>query len=232
MTHKIKWLGHAACQVTTAGGRVILIDPWLSGNPCCPLRPEEITAADLILVTHDHYDHMGEDIPGIVERTGALVIAVPEVAARLQAAGVGQENVIHGVGMNVGGQVEVKGIKILMTEAHHSSPSGLAVGYLITLEDGKNIYHAGDTGIFAGMELLGKLYPLELALLPIGGAFVMDAYQAAFSLTLLRVRKVVPIHYQTFPVLAQGPEEFVRLAREKAPGTEVIVMEPGDELLL
>jgi len=231
MPHKIKWLGHAACQITTAEGKVILIDPWISGNPCCPAKAEEIDKADLILVTHDHYDHMGEDIPAIVKRTGAVVIAAPEVAGRLQTAGVSQENIIHGIGMNVGGQVEVKGIKVLMTEAHHSAPSGSAVGYIVTLEDGKNIYHAGDTGIFASMELLGRLYPLELALLPVGGVFVMDAYQAAFALTLLRPRKAIPIHYQTFPILAQSPEDFVRLAREKAPATEVIAMKPGDECL-
>lgn len=217
MPHKVKWLGHAACQITTAGGRVILIDPWITGNPCCPIKKDDIGKIDAILVTHDHFDHLGTDIPELVRATGAVVIAQPELASALQKAGVGAENIINGIGMNIGGQVEAAGVKVIMTQAFHSGTAGNAVGYIVVLEDGKTVYHAGDTGIFASMELLGKIYHIDLALLPIGSVFVMDPLQAAYSLTLLKPDKVIPIHYATFPVLVQDADEFIKLAGEKAP---------------
>ncbi|TYO96040.1 metal-dependent hydrolase [Desulfallas thermosapovorans] len=229
MPNSVKWLGHAACQVTTTGGCVILIDPWITGNPGCPVKKEDIGKVDIILVTHDHFDHMGTDIPDLVRATGAKVIGQPELVGILQEAGVPAENT---VGMNIGGQVEVAGIKVTMTQAFHSATAGDAVGYIITLEDGKTIYHAGDTGIFASMELLGRIYSIDLALLPIGSVYVMDPLQAAYSLTLLKPGKVVPIHYGTFPVLVQDAGEFVKLAGEKAPGVPVEVLKPGQEIVI
>lgn len=232
MPHRVKWLGHAACQITTEQGKVILIDPWITGNPKCPVKKEDIKRADVILVTHDHFDHMGTDIPDLVKATGATVIGQPELVRTLQGAGVKAENIIFGMGMNIGGQVEVAGIKVTMTEALHSSGAGEPAGYIVTLEDGKTIYHAGDTGIFATMELLGKIYNLDLALVPIGSVFVMDPVQAAYSLTLLKPKKAVPIHYGTFPVLVQDAEEFAKLAHEKAPEVKVEVIKPGEEVLV
>ncbi|AGL03112.1 metal-dependent hydrolase [Desulfoscipio gibsoniae] len=232
MSHSIKWLGHAACQITTSSGCVILIDPWITGNPSCPVKKEEIGKVDVILVTHDHSDHMGSDIPDLVKDTGATVIAQPELAGALQEAGVSAENIIYGMGMNIGGQVEVAGVKVVMTQAFHSGTAGEAVGYIVILEDGKTVYHAGDTGIFASMELLAKIYNIDLALLPIGSVFVMDPLQAAYSLTLLKPGKVVPIHYKTFPILVQDAGEFVKLAGEKAPEVQVAVLQPGEEVLL
>lgn len=232
MSHSVKWLGHAAFQITSEKGIVVLVDPWITGNPSCPIAKEDIKRADLILVTHDHFDHVGTDIPDLVKATGATVIAQPELANALKEAGVGEENIIFGMGMNIGGQVEAAGIKVTMTHAHHSSTAGDPVGYIIILEDGKTIYHAGDTGIFAGMELLGKLYNIDLALIPIGSVFVMDPLQAAFSLTLLKPKKAVPMHYKTFPILVQDPGEFINLAGEKAPGVKVLAINPGGEVLI
>lgn len=229
MANSVKWLGHAACQITTGRGKVVLIDPWITGNPSCPVKKEEIKKADLILITHDHFDHLGSDLPDLVKATGAVVIAQPELTAAIQQSGVSQENIIFGMGMNIGGQVEVAGIKVTMTHAFHSGTAGGAVGYIITLEDGKTVYHSGDTGIFADMEIFGRLYHIDLALLPIGSVFVMDPVQAAFSLTLLKPKKVVPIHYKTFPILVQDAGQFVSLAREKAPETRVEVLNPGEE---
>ncbi len=230
MANSVKWLGHAACAITSEGGKVVLVDPWITGNPSCPVKREEIGKADLILVTHDHFDHLGSDIPDLVKATGAVVIAQPELANTLQQSGVSQENIIFGMGMNIGGQVEVAGIKVIMTQAFHSGTAGNAVGYIVVLEDGKTVYHAGDTGIFADMEIFGKLYNIDLALLPIGSVFVMDPVQAAFSLTLLKPKKAVPIHYGTFPILVQDAGEFVNLARTRAPETEVVVIKPGQEV--
>lgn len=232
MTHSVKWLGHAACQITSESGKVVLIDPWITGNPSCPVKKEDITRADLILVTHDHFDHLGSDMPDLVKATGAVVIAQPELANALQQAGVSAENIIFGMGMNIGGQVIVSGIRVTMTQAFHSSTAGSPVGFVVILEDGKTVYHAGDTGVFADMEILGKLYNPDLALLPIGSVFVMDPVQAAFSLTLLKPKKAVPIHYGTFPILVQDAESFVKLAREKAPETVVEVLKPGQEVFI
>lgn len=232
MPHSVKWLGHAACQITTASGKVILIDPWLTGNPTCPVKKDDLQRVDLILVTHDHFDHIGTDIPDLVKATGATVIAQPELAGVLQEAGVAAENIIFGMGMNIGGRVEAAGVQVVMTQAFHSGTAGSAAGYIIILEDGKTIYHAGDTGIFSDMELLGRIYNIDVALLPIGSVFVMDPVQAAFSLTLLKPGRVVPIHYGTFPILVQDAAEFVKLAGEKAPGVKVEAIKPGQEIVL
>ncbi|MFZ5649151.1 MAG: metal-dependent hydrolase [Bacillota bacterium] len=232
MPNNVKWLGHSAFQITTGTGKVILIDPWITGNPACPVKKEDISKADIILVTHDHFDHMGSDIPDLVKATGATVIAQPELAGVLKESGVAPDNIIYGMGMNVGGQVEVAGVKITMTHAVHSSTAGDPVGYLIFLEDGKTIYHAGDTGVFAGMGVLGSLYNIDLALLPIGSVFVMDPLQAAHSLTLLKPRMAVPMHYGTFPILVQDAGEFVSLSGEKAPEVKIEAIKPGEEVLV
>lgn len=232
MSHSVKWLGHAACQITTVKGTTILIDPWITGNPACPIKKEDIKKADIILVTHDHSDHMGSDIPYLVSATGATVVAQPELASLIQESGVKAENILYGMGMNIGGRVELCGISIIMTQALHSGTAGEAVGYILILEDGKTIYHAGDTGIFAGMGLLGSIYSIDLALVPIGSVFVMDPMQAAVSLTLLKPRIAMPIHYRTFPILVQDAGEFIKLAGEKAPEVSVATPEPGEEILL
>ncbi len=233
MSYCIKWLGHAACQITSNEGKVILIDPWITGNPSCPIKKEDILKADLILVTHDHLDHIGTDIPALVEATGATVLVQPELVRVLVEAGVNKNNIVnYGSGMNIGGQVAVHDIKVSMTQAMHSSAVGTPVGFMITLEDGTNIYHAGDTGIFASMELLGEMYKIDLAFLPIGSVFVMNPVQAAYSLRLLKPSKVVPIHYRTFPILVQDPEEFISLAHEKAPDVKVLALKAGEQIVL
>ena len=214
MPHSVKWLGHSAFQITTSEGTVILIDPWITGNPSCPVKREEILKADLILVTHDHFDHLGADIPALVEATNAICLVQPELCAVLQEAGVKSDNIIFGMGMNIGGYVTVKDIKVTMTQAIHSCNAGTPAGFMICLEDGKTIYHSGDTGIFSGMALLGEIYDIDLALLPIGSVFVMDPVQASYSLNLLKPKKVVPIHYMTFPILTQYAGDFIKLAGE------------------
>lgn len=227
--HQVKWLGHSACLITSQQGTTILIDPWITGNPSCPVQKEDLGRIDIILVSHDHFDHIGTDIPALAEASGATVVVQPELIAGLLEAGVKRDHIIFsGMGMNIGGTVEIKGMKITMTQALHSSTAGSPCGFVITLEDGKTIYHAGDTGIFAGMELLGEMYHLDLALVPVGSVFVMDPVQAAYSLRLLKAQTAVPIHYATFPILTQDASEFVQLAREKAPDTQVVALKPGE----
>jgi len=226
----LRWLGHAAFVITSPRGKKVVVDPWIVDNPACPVGLSDIDAADIVLITHDHFDHAG-NADEIVKRTGAILVAVPETAARFQMEmAVAADNVVMvGTGMNVGGRVELEGIAITMTEAFHSSQTGCPVGYVIRLENGVIVYHAGDTGIFESMRLLGELYPINVALLPIGGAFTMDSFQAAKALTLLKPKKVIPMHYGTFPVLELDASRFVELARKEAPEVEVVVVEPGQE---
>lgn len=226
---KVKWLGHAGFQITSNEGKVILIDPWISGNPlaCCAIG--DLKKADLVLVTHDHFDHSGDAAP-ITINTGATLVAMPETVGRLQGeCGVPSSQIVFGMGMNIGGTYQQDGISITMTQAFHSSRTGSPAGYIIKLENGFTIYHAGDTGVFSSMEILGRLYPLDLAILPIGSVFTMDPVQAAYAVKLLNPKKVIPMHYATFPILVQEAAPFVGEIKESSPGVEVIVLKPGQE---
>ncbi len=227
----ITWLGHAAFKLES-GGKTIFIDPWVTDNPQCPIKVEDIKVADLILVTHDHSDHIGDTIV-IAKKTGATVVAMYETAAKLQANGLPPENVLYGgAGRNIGGAIEINGVTLIMTEASHSSESGSPAGYIIKFPGGATIYHAGDTGIFSNMQVYGSLYPMHIALLPIGNVFTMDAEQAAKSLRLLRPAIAIPMHFGTFPILAPNANEFVEMAKKAAPRVEVIVLEPGQSYTL
>jgi L-ascorbate metabolism protein UlaG (beta-lactamase superfamily) len=225
-----------------SGGKTVLIDPWITENPLSPVTVNDITKADLILITHDHFDHIGDTTTGghaadtiaIAQKTGAVVVAVFETAARLLVDGLPPQNILFGgFGKDIGGPTDYNGISIVMTPAVHSSQSGVSVGYIIKFPGGATIYHAGDTAIFGDMQIWGNLYPIDLALLPIGGNFTMDAMQAARSLRLLTPRKTIPMHYGTFPgILAPNPDDFVMLAHKIAPGVGVIVLQPGGQYIL
>ena len=229
----LKWLGHSGFIIKSPGGKTIIIDPWIVNNPVCPIKLDDITAADIMLVTHDHFDHLG-NAAEIVKKTGATLVAAPETAGKFQSQmGVPSENVIFGgYGMNIGGSAEIKGVTITMTQAVHSSETASPTGYILKLEDGTSIYHAGDTGIFESMRLLGELYRLDLALLPIGGVFTMDPFQASKALTLLNPKIAIPMHYKTFPILEQDANRFVELARKESPKVRIVVLEPGQEFIL
>ncbi|MGB9698556.1 MAG: metal-dependent hydrolase [Thermodesulfobacteriota bacterium] len=228
----IKWISHAAFKITSSGGKIIYLDPWLE-NPLSKCTLHEVQQATLVLVTHDHFDHVGQ-AGEIVKKTGGLLVANVETARRLQSeAQIPAEKVCYfGYGMNIGGNLTYEGISINMTQAFHSTASGAPCGYIIQLEDGTTIYHAGDTGIFETMKLLGEIYQIDLALLPIGSVFTMDPRQAAWAAKLISPRKVIPMHYKTFPILVQDAKDFVDLAKKEAPGVEVIVLNPGEEYTL
>jgi len=229
---RVKWLGHSGFVITSSGGQISVIDPWLTDNPLGTVNVKDIKVANLILVTHDHFDH-NSDVVEIANNTGATVVAQPELEGKFRDEfGLPASQILLGTGMNIGGTVTVDGVSVTMTEAVHSSTAGSPCGYVVKLEDGTTIYHAGDTGIFAGMSLIGELYPLDLALLPIGSVFTMDARQAAKAVSLLKPRRVIPMHYRTFPILAQSAGEFVSLAKKQAPGVEIITLDPGQEYVL
>ncbi|MEX2355790.1 MAG: metal-dependent hydrolase [Thermaerobacterales bacterium] len=208
MTNKLQYLGHSGWQITTGKGKILFIDPWLSGNPLAPLSIDELPAADYVLLTHDHGDHAGDAV-AVVNQTGATLVGQPEIVGRYQAAGVPADQTL---GMNIGGSIDLGGVTVTMTDAYHSSETGQPAGFILTLEDGKVLYHAGDTGIHSNMATWGELYDMDLALLPIGSHFTMDARQAAHALKMLKAKAAIPIHYKTFPLLAQSADEFIELA--------------------
>lgn len=226
--NKIKWLSHAGFSIQTSKGKVVLIDPWMSGNPLASSTADEVTQADLILVTHDHFDHSG-DAGSISKKTGGVIVGMPETVSRLKADHeLPDENlVLGGMGMNIGGTVVIDGISVTMTQAFHSSETGAPCGYIVKLEDRTIIYHAGDTGVFGSMQVLGDIYSIDVALLPIGSVFTMDPVQAAVAVKLLRPNKVIPMHYMTFPILEQDASAFIELVGKETPSVKVIVLEPG-----
>ena len=230
--NKVRWLGHACFQITSGDGRIIIIDPWLTDNPTAACAANDITKADFVLVTHDHNDHIG-DAARIVKETGAALISARETAIRLQQeAGIPGSQLVFGMGMNIGGSATLNGITITMTQAFHSSHTANPVGYIIRLENGFAIYHAGDTGIFSSMKLFGEFYNIDLALLPIGGVFTMGPEQASMAARLLGVSTVIPMHYKTFPMLEQDASSFKKIMAQEAPEIKVVILEPGQEYVL
>ncbi|MCC4766486.1 metal-dependent hydrolase [Methanosarcina sp. DH1] len=225
----ITWLGHSAFLFEA--DKKLLIDPFISGNPLSPCSPEELNP-DIIAVTHGHRDHLGDTIE-IGKRVGCRIISVHEVANYIKSKGVFAE------GMGKGGTVNVEGIKLTMTEALHSSSidasgfsfdGGSPAGFIIQI-NGHSIYHAGDTGVFGDMKLIGELYEPELALLPIGDKFTMGIKEATKAVELIQPKIVIPMHYSTFDVIKQDPEEFKRAVEAKV-DTKVIIMKPGESIKL
>ena len=228
MANKIKYIGHAAFSIVTSAGKTIFIDPFLDENPTSTMKADQVEACDVILITHDHFDHLGNS-PDIIKKCGGIAVGVPETVAKLKEAGVADDNIVNfGYGMNIGGTSKVEGISVVMTQAFHSDTSN-PTGFIIQLEDGKTIYHAGDTGIFSTMSVLGEIYDIDLAMLPMGSVFTMDPLQAAVAAKMLDCNKVIPMHFKTFPILEQSADRFVEIARKEAPGVEVVVLEPRGE---
>jgi L-ascorbate metabolism protein UlaG (beta-lactamase superfamily) len=224
----ITWFGHSTFVLTTPGGKRIVFDPWLTGNPKAPAGAK-IDKADVICLTHGHSDHSG-DVVGVARATGAPLVAVFELANWFQ--GKGLKDVI---GMSVGGTVDVKGLKISMTSAVHSSSIeedgkvhyvGVAAGFVVRLEDNRAIYFAGDTALFGDMRLIREMYSPEIAFLPIGDHYTMDPAAAAKACEMLGVRQVVPMHYGTFPALTGSPDELKKLVEPM--GVDVLVLKPGE----
>lgn len=228
MATSLTWHGHANFQIVSPGCS-LLIDPFFTGNPKAVCSAENVSAPDLVLVTHLHGDHSGDAV-AICKRTGAMLGAIVGSAEKLREQGVPAAQILNGGGFNIGGTVKVGSAAITMTEAFHTTEAGAPAGYIITLADGYTIYHAGDTGIFANMAVWGELYAIDLALLPAGGVFTMDARQAALAAKMLRAKAVIPMHWGTFPVLAQDMGDFERELAHAAPDCRFVRVAPGQTL--
>ncbi len=225
----LTWLGHAAFRLDSPGGKRIYVDPFLD-NPKCPDGEKEPQRVDLIALTHGHSDHVGSTVE-LAKRFSPRVVALVELRGWLADQGVEED---MASAPNKGGTVEVDGVKITLTHAHHSSSSddgtylGEAAGLVLELEDGFKLYFAGDTNAFTDMKLIGRIYEPDVVVLPIGDHYTMGPREAAVALELLGAKRCVPCHYGTFPLLRGTPEELRRLA----PDVEIIAPEPGETVEL
>jgi len=217
---RITWFGHAAFKIEMAN-KTVLVDPWLDGNPTSPIKASEITKADVVFVTHDHGDHLG-DAFSICKKTNATFVAAIELTDYAEENGVKEV-----AGLNIGGSTEIEGVKLTIVQALHTASKGAPTGVVIEGE-GKTVYHAGDTGLFGDMRLIGEIYKLDVALIPIGGYYTMGQREAVEAVKLLNPKVVIPMHYKTFPVLAQSADEFVKGVNERMLKVKVVTLKPGE----
>lgn len=224
---RITWLGHSAVKIEGAG-KIIYVDPYLSGNSMAAIKVEDIDKADYIFVTHGHGDHVGDTVT-ISKKTGALVLANGELSDWFLAQGV--KNVQP---MYFGGGSDFDFGHVKMVYALHGSTisdsegpvyGGVAAGFVFDI-DGVKIYHAGDTGLTKEMELLAE-EKIDIAILPVGGHYTMDMKEAERAIELIKPKKVIPMHYNTFPPIKADPKQLVELAGEK---TEVVILNPGESV--
>lgn len=220
---KITWLGHSAFLIE--GTKRVLVDPFITGNDKAPVKPDDVDC-DIIAVTHGHGDHLGDAI-FISKRKNVPIVAIYELAEYINSKGA------TAIGMNFSGTYEHEGVRLTMVPALHSSgitednfshSGGLPAGFIIEM-DGKTIYHAGDTGLFGDMKIIGELYTPDVALLPVGGLFTMDTRLATIAAKWLKPKVVIPMHYNTWPPIEADPEEMRDdLERE---GIDLVILEPG-----
>lgn len=224
---KVTYHGHSVVYIESEVGNIV-IDPFLSGNGLCKVTPDDLSV-DVILLTHGHNDHVGDTV-ALAKKNDALIIAVNELAVYLASKGLKTH------GMSIGGGFNFDFGRVKFTQAFHGSSyetedgqliyTGMPGGILLTIE-GKTFYHAGDTGLFSDLKLIGERNDIDLAFLPIGDNFTMGPDDALVAAKWINAKQVVPVHYNTFPVIEQDPEAFV-----KALGETGKVLHSGDSIKL
>ncbi len=225
----VKYLGHSTVYITTPAGKKLLIDPWTKTNPACPDDAKEIDALDTMLITHGHFDHVSEAVE-LAKRFEPQIGCIFEISKWLEQKGVSNAS-----GMNKGGTQQLNDVRVTMVDARHSSGivdddgtiiyGGEAVGYVIHFDGGFSLYHAGDTCVFGDMKIIADLYAPDVIFLPVGDHFTMGPREAAYACRLMQAKKVVPMHYGTFPALSGTPPELGELTGDI--GTEVVEVSPG-----
>ncbi|TMQ54233.1 MAG: metal-dependent hydrolase [Candidatus Eisenbacteria bacterium] len=225
----ITWLGHGTVLYRSEKGKTVLADAWVDGNPACPEAAKQLPSIDLLVITHGHFDHMG-DCLAIAKKHTPDVVCIHEIAQYLEPKGVQK---LHG--MNKGGTQALHGLRVTMVHAVHSStisdgdrilPAGEACGFVLEFENGTRVYHAGDTAAFTDMKLIGELYHPTIGVLPIGDLYTMSPHEAAAAAKMLGVKVVVPIHHSTFPALTGTPAAL--RSNLKGSGIEVLELKPGE----
>lgn len=229
----LTWLGHNSFKLVTRGGRTLLLDPWVEGNPATPKEHKVFDKIDVMTISHGHGDHMADAVT-LAKKFKPVVVCNYEIHLFLQKKGIAST-----APMNKGGTQEAAGIGITMVQATHSSGiedggqviyGGEPCGFVFALEDGTRIYHAGDTGVHADMALIAELYKPEIALLPIGDLFTMGPREAAVAARMLKPRLIVPAHYGTFPALSGTPEALRTELKQLGLDIEVVALRPGETL--
>ena len=224
---QITWLGHATFELTFDSGEVLLLDPWIEGNPAYP-KDHKVSKVDAIALSHAHFDHSNDVLP-LAKKFQPKIVAIFETASWLEKKGAKNT-----VGMNKGGTADLGFVKLSMTHALHSCSikdgdnllyGGEAAGYVLTFKDGRSAYYAGDTDVFSDMSLIKHIYQPELAFLPIGDFYTMGPHAAAHAARLIGAKKVIPMHYGTFPALTGHPEDLAK--RLEKDGIEVWPLKPG-----
>ena len=229
----LRWLGHAAFEMTLRNGKVILIDPWITN----PKAPKDIAFKNVVavLVTHGHSDHVGEAFD-LAKKHSAMLIASYELTEIAKKNGVSKIQPL-----NPQGSVKIEDVMITAVPAEHSSSykegetllyAGAPLGFIVAEEGTAAFYHAGDTGVFSDMSTFSELYSPTIALLPIGGVYTMKPQEAAIAVRNLQVRTVVPMHYGTFPALAGTPEQLQLEMKRRGIPTAMVVMKPGQSMTL
>jgi L-ascorbate metabolism protein UlaG (beta-lactamase superfamily) len=230
--NKLTWLGHATFRITTATGKIAIVDPWVQSNPMCPDALKSPERVDTLLISHGHFDHIADAVD-IAKKHTPQVVAIYETCVWLQSKGV-----LNTSPMNKGGTQKVGELEVTMVNAIHSCGiqdgdkiiyGGEASGFVIRLSGGFSVYHAGDTAVFGDMKLIGELYSPDIALLPIGDHFTMGPREAALAIRLLGVRHVIPMHFSTFPLLTGTAERLRELTQDIA-GLEIHTLKPGETL--
>jgi len=243
MNLTITWLGHASFKIQDNQGTVVYMDPWITDNPSCTTQLEEIRDANIVCVTHGHFDHFGDAL-AIVKRTGAKLVCSPDIGWYAHSKGVEREK--ESITMDIGGSIQLENIAISMVQAIHTCelygeewksekkilPGGGSCGYILRFSDpgssaNVSVYYAGDTDVFVDMKTIAELYEPDISILPIGDKYTMGIRGAALAAAWLRSKVIIPMHFGTFPALEQDPNRFVSLVNEKAPDSEVKVMKPG-----
>ncbi|MFO7447244.1 MAG: metal-dependent hydrolase [Ignavibacteriaceae bacterium] len=224
---KLRYYAHSAFQITTEDNKKILVDPFLDDNPNSPVKSKDVEA-DYIVLSHAHGDHLGDSFK-IAKRTNPLFICVNELANYCASKGFNAHN------MHIGGGYNFDFGRVKFTIAHHGSQTpegqyaGEPAGMIFTIK-GKVIYYTGDTGLFYDMKLIGEMNPVEYMLLPIGDNFTMGITDAVKAVELVKPKIVIPLHYNTFPVINADPNEFKQ--RIEALGIKCRILNYGEEIEL